>query len=164
MREPKIPEEVVASLTFSLARWSRATKASGTDRFWAIVFGNLQHRQKNHLCFWSRRRLRCFTGVKASVRSTISSVWQVCRYLLSSIFVVSLNVFSTHTSVATTGVISWQRLCLATVQPWLSCKSKKKTQMQGAWYTCGGFWGLSIRRVHMLFFSLFMSIFLAVFA
>lgn len=29
-------------LTFSLARWSRATKASGTDRFWAMLDGNLE--------------------------------------------------------------------------------------------------------------------------
>lgn len=34
----------------------------------------------------------------------------------------------------------------------------------GARPTWGASWGLSVRRVHMLFFSLFMSIFLAVFA
>lgn len=33
-------------LTFSLARCSRATKASGTDRFWAMVLGRLEGRRR----------------------------------------------------------------------------------------------------------------------
>lgn len=73
-------------------------------------------------------------------------------YLCSSVCVVSLNAFSPHTSA-------------------VSCQNTQSSTSEGgggggAWAgaTCVASWGLCVSRVHMLLFSLFMSIFFAVFA